>query len=669
MKRWKGSLRAGLGLVLLLLLASLPACAPRSYWGLRSGQGVRLREDAVADAWVRRAQEAKIASAAGWLKLGHYRRDPLGQSQRSDADGPEFFLSPDGRFDPAAELEATIRAVLAPLSGEATKENLDAHPACRFPARVLYLSQAIGFDLSALGLPSCPGFERHLQTLRPEGATLVFSSYYLNNPASAFGHTFLRMRKANTYAVGERRELLDYGIDFSADVTTDDPLSYGILGITGGFHGTFKRLPYYYKVREYNDTESRDLWEYDLGLDSFQLMLLAAHIWEVGPVHFDYYYVGENCSYAIFGLLDAVRPELDLMAEITSPVIPASTLQALFKHDGLVTAVRYRPALRTQLEARARDLTSQELDAVEAVEQAPDAALNLPDERALRVLDAALDLLDIRHAKELIHERETSEAARRKQRLLERRAAIRKPSPELTVARPDDDAPQRGHAARRIGLGGGITSADQPFLSVDARLALHDLADPARGYPQTAQIEFLSTRLRLGQTPAGTTRLEVERLDVVRVLSLSSLERFSRHISFQVAAGAVGLPASRGRLRGAGRFMLGSGLAKSFWREALTLWAMGDAELLFGRSFSGDVPELPLRVGVGPSAGLRVRFHPDFVAVVSGFHYWYPVQDPPRRYVAEAVLRYQFVPNLALGVEGRLHSFGLEGQGLLYSYF
>jgi hypothetical protein len=250
-----------------------------------------------------------------------------------------------------------------------------------------------------------------------------------------------------------------------------------------------------------------------------------------------------------------------------------------------------------------------------------------------------------------------------------RRAAIRKPSPDLIVQRPADDAPQLGHAARRIGIGGGRTSAGQPFLSLDARLALHDLADPSRGYPQTAQIEFLNTRMRLGETPAGTMRLEIERLDLVRVLSLSSLERFSKHSSFQVAAGAVGLPASRGRLRGAGRFMLGSGLAKSFWREAFTLWAMGDAELLFGRSFSHDVPDLPLRVGVGPSAGLRVRFHPDFVAVVSGFHYWYPVQDPPRRYVAEAVLRYQFVPNLALGVEGRLHSFGLEGQGLLYSYF
>jgi Domain of unknown function (DUF4105) len=661
--------RRRLRLVPVLLSLLLFACAPASHWARQSGQGVSLRRDPLADELVARAERAGLAGQPAWLKLVHYRKDPLGTSYRSDADGPGFFVAPLGRFDPRAELEATIRAVLAPAPAGANDATLDAHPACRFPARVMYLASAVGLPLDALGVPRCPGFERYLGELRPEGATLVFTSYYLNNPASAFGHTFLRIRKAGSYAVGEKRELLDYGIDFSADVTTENPVGYALMGLTGMFHGTFKRLPYYYKVREYNDTESRDLWEYDLDLSPEQLFTLVAHSWEVGSTWFDYYYVGENCSYAVYSLIDAARPELDLMAQIVSPVIPAATVQALFEHPGLVTGVRYRPALRSQLDERVRALSRREQDLVEAVERDPGVALPIPEDRAVAVLDAALDLLDTRHGKELIHDRTHSDAAERKQRLLLRRAAIRRPSPALTVARPEDEAPQLGHGASRVALGGGATAAGQPFVSLDARLALHDLADPPRGYPETAQIEFLATRLRFGETPAGTFRVELDRFDVVKVLSLSSLERFSRNISFQVAAGGVGLPGSRGRLRAAGRFLLGGGLAKSLGHGALTLWAMGDGELLVGRSFSSDVPELPLRIGAGPSGGLRVRLVRSAVLVLSGFHYWYPLQDPGTRYGGEAVLRVALGRDLALGAEGRVHPFGVEGQGLLYAYF
>ena len=44
-------------------------------------------------------------------------------------------------------------------------------------------------------------------------------------------------------AVGERRELLDYGIDFSADVDTGNAVLYALKGLTGLFPGTFKRIP------------------------------------------------------------------------------------------------------------------------------------------------------------------------------------------------------------------------------------------------------------------------------------------------------------------------------------------------------------------------------------------------------------------------------------------
>ncbi|HEY6876732.1 MAG TPA: DUF4105 domain-containing protein, partial [Polyangiales bacterium] len=270
-----------------------------------------------ADALIALARQRGLASSPGWLKLVHYRKRPITRRWVSDADGTAFFLAKNGKTNPQAELEATIRAVLSPAKSP-QPDDLDAHPACMFPARTLFLMRELGLDPRQLGASVCPKFNTYITELRPTGVSLIFTSYYLNNPSSAFGHTFLRIHK-ESYAVGERRELLDYGLDFSADVTTHNPIAYTVMGLSGLFRGTFKRIPYYYKVREYNDAESRDLWEYELGLNDAQRLMLVAHLWEVGHTHFDYFYLGENCSYAIVGVIDAAWPELDLMRGVSSP--------------------------------------------------------------------------------------------------------------------------------------------------------------------------------------------------------------------------------------------------------------------------------------------------------------------------------------------------------------
>jgi hypothetical protein len=408
-----------------LALVLFAGCLTPTQFAAHAGRGIVLSGDPFADDLVARAKKAKLARSKGWLRLVHYRKDVLNPrgTPYSEADGTSFFLAPFGKFDPEAELEATLRAILAPVGGTSDKE-LDAHPACRFPARTLYLMRELDFEFGRLGVTHCPRFNQHLAALNPGSATLIFTSYYLNNPASAFGHTFLRIDKAGTLAVGKKRELLDFGIDFSADVTTSNPILYAFMGMTGLFQGTFKRVPYYYKVREYNDVETRDLWEYQLDLTDEQLLLLAAHLWEVGQTHFDYFYLGENCSYHILGLIAAVRPELDLLEGLSSPVVPAQTVQLLAAQPGLVRAKRYRPSLRTQFEARIAPLSFSQRELVARLAQDPDAPLpdELPKASAIGVLDAAMDLIDVRFAKEILKERE-GEGSRRKQRLLERRAS------------------------------------------------------------------------------------------------------------------------------------------------------------------------------------------------------------------------------------------------------
>ena len=45
-------------------------------------------------------------------------------------------------------------------------------------------------------------------------------------------------------------------------------------------------MPYYRKVKEYGDFESRDLWEYELDLNPEESRFMVEHIWEMQKVTF-----------------------------------------------------------------------------------------------------------------------------------------------------------------------------------------------------------------------------------------------------------------------------------------------------------------------------------------------------------------------------------------------
>lgn len=61
------------------------------------------------------------------------------------------------------------------------------------PARFKWLSQQLEFDTNQLALQKCDRLDRWIETLDPVGITLVFASYFMNNPASMFGHTLVRI--------------------------------------------------------------------------------------------------------------------------------------------------------------------------------------------------------------------------------------------------------------------------------------------------------------------------------------------------------------------------------------------------------------------------------------------------------------------------------------------
>lgn len=317
---------AGAALGALLLLSS-PADA--------SSDG----ESAIAD-----ARAMRLEQSTEWLRLLHYRGTFWG-GVASGVDGKNFFLSPVGKESAEAELQATIRAFYLPV----VPGREDDHAMCRFPARLIWLTERLRFEPPLQPHP-CNALARY-DAASVEAVSIVYSSNYLNNPASAFGHTFLRLKRKGTTASRLPSDDMDYGVDYTATPDTSNPLLYALKGLTGMFPGYFRLHSFEFKLREYGNHEVRDLWEYDLRLSPHEVRLLALHLWELFPARIDFFYLTGNCSFQILVALEAAASRFDLLSHVKAPVLPANTIKALVAVPGLVGEVRYWPSAHSRSRA------------------------------------------------------------------------------------------------------------------------------------------------------------------------------------------------------------------------------------------------------------------------------------------------------------------------------
>ncbi len=142
-----------------------------------------------AEQLVQQALEKQLDQKRRWHLLLHYKGSWLG-GYESEADGMSFFNAPDGKTDPKAELIATLRNLFKDPNSLKPEEE---HPQCNFPARYKWLKRELSIDPDQLPKTECTRMGKWLAQLEPQSITLIFSSFYMNNPASMFGHTFLRI--------------------------------------------------------------------------------------------------------------------------------------------------------------------------------------------------------------------------------------------------------------------------------------------------------------------------------------------------------------------------------------------------------------------------------------------------------------------------------------------
>ena len=66
-------------------------------------------------ALIRSAREKRLAEERAWNVLLHYEK--AGSGMESLVDDPKFFLAPDGKKDPQAEIEATLAGLFEKEKG------------------------------------------------------------------------------------------------------------------------------------------------------------------------------------------------------------------------------------------------------------------------------------------------------------------------------------------------------------------------------------------------------------------------------------------------------------------------------------------------------------------------------------------------------------------------
>ncbi len=455
------------------------------------------------------ADQQHLWQSPAWLRLLHF--DPARGNSKSRIDGGIFFLAPDGATNPVAEGEATLAGLVTP---SAVTEQA-ASVQCCFPARTAFLTQALDPGQQSILPVSCPSLDRWLQSMAPAAVSLVFPVSYLNNPASLFGHTLLRI---DSGAFSADHRLLSASIGYAASTGQDSKgLRYAFNGVFGGYTGGFSAQPYYVQVQEYGAIENRDIWEYPLALQTKDIDFMLRHVWELGQAEYDYYFFDENCSFQLLALLEAVYPQLQLTAEQPLWTIPVDTVRTVIRQMGTAGPVTYRPSRRSRLITAIADLDPASIllarDLARAeTENEDDRFARLTGAQQAAVLDLAVEYLLYAQVEASGQENPTDTWLAH---LLSQRSRIDQVSEDVQVPVPAI-RPDQGHESSRWSLESGL-SEDGPFFQFGFRPVLHDLFDPPGGYDPGAQLIFLAPTFRF---LPDKEQLRLETFDLISIVSL-----------------------------------------------------------------------------------------------------------------------------------------------------
>ena len=296
------------------------------------------------------ARDKKLAEQVTWRRLLYYpefkrpvldfykSKDDKNNTSRminrfnSEANQQRFFIHPKGGTNAQAELDAMLTAMFDPtLTGDDAAQ-------CRFPARSAWLKQQLNIPDSELPMANCPSFDAWRKKIHPQSASIIFANEYLDSLPSAFGHSFLRFDNDNE----------PYYLNYTPKVTEgESQLKFSYKSTIAGNAGEFSINNYAQGIKDYKQTQGRDVWQYRLNLSDEQVAQLARQVYEVKDQILPYYLLDDNCASEILVLLNGLFPEKNYLKGMKVSVAPAQIVRRL-ADEGLITESNFEPSSVTE---------------------------------------------------------------------------------------------------------------------------------------------------------------------------------------------------------------------------------------------------------------------------------------------------------------------------------
>ncbi|MFP5491463.1 MAG: DUF4105 domain-containing protein [Bacteriovoracia bacterium] len=417
---------------------------------------------------------------------------------KSLVQNQDFFLSQNGHLDALQELRATVKLI----------RKGDFSFACKFPGRFAYLAPKFGINPASI---ACENFRLWRESFEADGLSIMFASQYLENPASSFGHTYLKInsKKKSLY--------LNKVISFAATVPKEvGAAEYVWKGLMGGFPGIFNESPFYVLFQEYANMERRDIWEYELNLDSEETSQILAILFEV--IHFakfDYLFLTDNCSSLLIRLIDIVAKKL-FHASLPTYVIPIETVKVLDK-KGMLKQTIYHPSITSRMVQQSEAMSAAEVhDFMMYVEK------NRPLSRdsTAKSLDLGLEYLNFQRQKH------GGVLPDKKKRDFDQYLFLR--AKETNLARKVEykvlDPIKTSHP-RRFSLGAmGVNDSPVGF-AIQYRPLGRDFYDRPNGFAKESEVNFFKTMLYLDPAQTKDSWFTVDLIGIRKFSDYNSITK------------------------------------------------------------------------------------------------------------------------------------------------
>lgn len=269
--------------------------------------------------------ETSIINSKEWNQLLYYKHD------KSEVNNKDFFISDNGNSNPKEELLATLNSY--------SLDNInDNSTICKYPARYLFLSQFVDFKNYEVVNKKCKKLNDWEFLNKTKSISLILVSGYVSNPASTFGHSFIKLNTSDN-------NLFSSSVNYGALVPdNENMLKYIYKGLTGEYEAGFSDQYFYTQDMTYTNTEFRDMWEYKLNLTDFQQKLILLHIWEIVGKKYDYYFLNKNCGFRVTEVLNLVT-KTDFLDKSNLWFLPVETFQDIeSKEPNLISEVKFIPS-------------------------------------------------------------------------------------------------------------------------------------------------------------------------------------------------------------------------------------------------------------------------------------------------------------------------------------